>query len=84
MVARDFSGDDVITVLVNVGGFDWVRTSGSHVILTWYPPADHATEGRTVSVPRHDRLDTGTLTNIAEQAGARDFRAFCEWIARNR
>ncbi len=84
MVSRDFSGDDVITVLVNVGGFEWQRTTGSHVILKWFPPDHHDTQVRTVSVPRHDRLDTGTLRNIAAQAGARNFDAFCRWIDRNR
>jgi predicted RNA binding protein YcfA (HicA-like mRNA interferase family) len=55
MVTRDFSGDDVIRVPGNVGGFEWVCTTGSHVIMTWHPPESHDTEPRTVSVPRHDR-----------------------------
>ena len=84
MVTRDFSGDDVVKVLVNVGDFDWIRTTGSHMILKWEPPEEHDAETRTVSVPRHDRIDTGTLRNIAEQAGARDFDEFCKWIDRNR
>jgi len=84
MVTRDFSGDDIVTVLVNVGGFDWDRTTGSHMILKWTPPADHNTDPRTVSVPRKDRIRIGTLQNIAEQAGADDFDAFCRWIDRNR
>lgn len=83
MVSRDFSGDDVIRVLGNVGGFEWQRTAGDHVIMTWVPPEDHDTEPRTVSVPRHDRLDTGTPRSIADQAGAEDFDAFCEWIDRH-
>lgn len=84
MVTRDFSGDDVASVLINIGGFEWVRTSGSHMILKWTPPENHETEPRTVSVPRHDRIKTGTLRNIADQAGARDFDEFCSWIDRNR
>lgn len=84
MVTRDFSGDDVVKVLVNVGGFAWVRTNGDHMILKWTPPEAHNTEPRTVSVPRHDRVATGTLRNIAEQAGAEDFDAFCRWIDQNR
>jgi len=52
--------------------------------MKWFPPEEHDTEPRTVSVPRHDRIDTGTLRNIADQAGAEDFDAFCEWIDRNR
>jgi predicted RNA binding protein YcfA (HicA-like mRNA interferase family) len=85
MVTRDFSGDDVANVLVNVGGFEWVRTNESRMILKWYPPESHGdTEVRTVSVPRHDRLDTGTLKSIADQAGAVDFDSFCRWIDRHR
>jgi hypothetical protein len=41
------------------------------------------TEDR-VPVPLHDGLSTGTLRDIAEQAGAKDFQRFCEWIDRNR
>ena len=84
MVTRDFSGEDVVKVLVNVGNFEWVRTTGSHMILKWTPPDEHETPPRTVSVPRTDRLRIGTLRKIAEQAGADDFDAFCEWIDRNR
>ena len=54
------------------------------MILKWEPPEDHDTEPRTVSVPRHDRVREGTLRDIAEQAGAKDFDAFCRWIDRNR
>lgn len=35
-------------------------------------------EKRTVIVPLHDELDTGTLRSIAEQAGADDFQAFLD------
>lgn len=54
------------------------------MILRWEPPEDHDTEPRSVTVPRHDRLDTGTLQSIAEQAGAVDFDEFCQWIDDNR
>ena len=84
MVTRDFSGDDVAKVLANAGPFSLGRISGSHIILKWRPPEDHDTEPRTVTVPRHDSLDIGTLQSIAEQAGARDFDRFCRWIDRNR
>jgi len=36
-----------------------------------------------VTVPLHDELREGTLRDIAESAGARDFDAFCAWIDRN-
>jgi len=37
-------------------------------------------ERRTVTVPLHDRISVGTLQSIAEQCGANDFQAWCEWI----
>jgi predicted RNA binding protein YcfA (HicA-like mRNA interferase family) len=79
-----FSGRDVVKVMVNSGIYEWVRTNGDHAILRWEPPAGHDTDARTVPVPLHDELDTGTLRSIAEQAGARDFEAFQGWIERNR
>lgn len=41
-------------------------------------------EKRTVSVPLHDRVKTGTLKDIADGAGAKDFEKFCRWIDYNR
>ena len=84
MVSRDFSGADIVSVLCNVGNFTLDRINGDHYILVWEPPADHDTDRRTVSVPYHDRVDTGTLRQIAAQAGANDFEEFCKWIKRNR
>jgi predicted RNA binding protein YcfA (HicA-like mRNA interferase family) len=84
MVTRDFSGETVYKVLVNVGGFRHVRTTGDHLILRWDPPADHEdTDPRIVSVPAHDSLSIGTLRDIADDAGADDFDAFCKWIDRH-
>jgi predicted RNA binding protein YcfA (HicA-like mRNA interferase family) len=85
MVTRDFSGEDVYTVLVNVGGFRHVRTTGDHLILRWDPPKHHeTTEPRIVTVPAHDSIGIGTLHDIAEDAGAHDFESFCEWIDEHR
>lgn len=84
MVTRDFSGDDVIRVLCNTGPFHVESTTGSHAKLRWEPPDHHDTALRTVIVPRHSRIRLGTLQSIAEQAGAKDFDEFCEWIDRNR
>lgn len=39
---------------------------------------------QTVTVPQNDRIPTGTLHSITEQAGANDFEEFCTWIDRNR
>lgn len=71
-------------VLGNVGGFDWVRTNGDHIIMQWNPPTDHDTEPRTVTVSLHDRIRIGTLRKIGEQSGADDFDEFCRWIDRHR
>lgn len=70
--------------MVNSGIFEWVRTNGDHAILRWEPPDDHDADARTVPVPLHEELDTGTLRSIAEQAGAKDFGEFRAWIDRNR
>ena len=78
-----FSGKEVVKVMVNSGIYEWVRTTGDHAILRWKPPSDHDSDARTVPVPLHDELSTGTLRDIAEQAGAKDFQAFCDWIERN-
>lgn len=83
MVTRDFSGEEIYKVLVNVGGFAHVRTTGDHLILRWTPPESHNTEPRVVTVPLHDSVSIGTLRDIAEDAGANDFDSFCEWIDRN-
>jgi len=83
MVTRDFSGRDIYSVLVNEGNFTHVRTNGDHLILRWEPPDHHDTEPRTVVVPAHDRVNIGTLRQIADQAGANDFEAFCGWIDRH-
>jgi predicted RNA binding protein YcfA (HicA-like mRNA interferase family) len=75
---------EVVKVMVNSGIYEWDRTNGDHAILRWEPPADHDSDARTVTVPLHDEIDGGTLRSIAEQAGAKDFDAFREWIDRNR
>lgn len=70
--------------MVNSGIYEWSRTNGDHAILRWEPPAGHDSDARTVPVPLHDEIREGTLRDIAEQAGAKDFDEFCAWIDRNR
>jgi predicted RNA binding protein YcfA (HicA-like mRNA interferase family) len=70
--------------LVNKGNFQWVRTPGDHAILKWEHPDCPGVESRTVSVSLQDRVRTGTLCGIGEDAGAKDFDEFCKWIDRNR
>lgn len=82
MARRAFSGKEVVRVLVNVGGFEWRRTTGDHAQLYHEHPTN-AEDRRRVTVPLHDELRTGTLRGIAERAGAQDFGAFCGWTDRN-
>ena len=77
MSRRTYSGEDVIRAL-SKWRFRKVDQTGSHVKLRYrHPDTD---EVRTVVVPLHDELDTGTLRGIAEQAGARDFQNFLDAI----
>ena len=82
MSRRTFSGQEVAKVLVNVGGFEWRRTTGDHAQLYYEHPTNEE-DKRQVTVPLHDELKTGTLRNIAADAGANDVNAFCEWIDAN-
>ena len=77
MVRTTFSYREVLKVLTS-HGFVPVGGKGSHTTLR-YENADTG-EVRTVTVPKNDPIRTGTLQAIAEQAGADDFHAFCEWV----
>jgi len=79
-----FSGEEIVKVMVDRGIYEWVRTNGDHAILRWEPPDDHDSDARTVPVPLHDEVNTGTVRDIADQAGAKDVQAFRDWIERNR
>jgi len=72
----------VVTVLVNVGGFEWRRTTGDHAQLYYEHPTNED-DRRQVTVPLHDELRIGTLRGIADDAGAQNCEDFCAWIDRN-
>ena len=59
--------------------FHIVDRTGSHVKLRYEHPTNDD-DIRVVSVPMHDSIRIGTLRNIADQSGAEDFQAWCEWI----
>lgn len=80
MTTTDFSGRDIIKVLLQHGYQPQGRT-GSHVQLK---DVTESGEVRNVTVPMYDRLDVSLLQNIADQCGANDFREWCEWIDKNR
>lgn len=83
MTRRTYSGDDVVSVLVNNGPYRLDRISGDHYILRWKPPEDHDSPARTVVIPQHDEISTGTLKSIGEQAGMKEFQRFLDWLDRN-
>ena len=80
MPRRAFSGRQVAKVLLQ-WGFEPVGGRGSHRLFRYENPDTE--EVRTVTVPiTHDRIKIGTLREIARQAGAMDFDAFCEELDR--
>ncbi len=81
MSPSGFSGREVVKALTK-NRFHVVDRTGSHVKLRYEHPTNRD-DIRVVSVPMHDRISTGTLRSIADQAGAQSFDAFCEWIERH-
>ena len=75
---------DVVKVMVNSGIYEWVRTRGDHAVLRWEPPDHHDSMARTAVVPLHEEIAKGTLREIGEQAGMKDFQEFKAWVERNR
>lgn len=76
MSRRTYSGEEIIKALGN-WNFRRVDSSpGSHVKLRYTNP--NTGEVRIVVVPLHDELATGTLRDIADQAGANDFQDFLD------
>lgn len=77
MVRTMFSGQEVVKVLRSFG-YQPKQRHGSHIRLRYENP--DTGEVRNVDVPMHDEIDIGTLRSIADQCGADDFYAWCEWI----
>ena len=77
MVRKTFSGRELVKVLRSFG-YVPVSREGSHVRLRY----EHAETGevRNVDVSQHDEIAIGTLRSIADQCGADDFEAWCEWV----
>jgi len=79
VVRTTFSSDEILTTLTK-HGFVPVGGKGSHTTLRYENP--DTGDVRTVTVPKADPIPTGTLHDIADQAGAEDFHNFCEWVDR--
>ncbi|MFC6722314.1 type II toxin-antitoxin system HicA family toxin [Halobacteriaceae archaeon SHR40] len=77
MVRTTFSGREIISVLREFG-YRPVSRTGSHVRLRYEHP--ETGEIRNVDVPMHKEVKIGTLRSIADQCGAADFEAWCQWI----
>ncbi|WP_134672308.1 type II toxin-antitoxin system HicA family toxin [Halorussus marinus] len=75
MARGTYSGREIVRALGN-WNFRKVDQTGDHVKLRYIDP--NTGEKRTVIVPLHDELATGTLKSIAEQAGADDFQKFLD------
>jgi len=80
MQTTDFSGRDVIKVL-RKHDYEFVTRTGSHVQMRDVTETGNV---RNVTIPMHDRISTGTLRNIADQCGAKDFEKWCRWIDEHR
>ena len=59
-----------------------VDRAGSHLKLRYVHP--ETGETRNVTVPLGHEISGDTLRNIADQCGADDFHAWCEWIDEHR
>jgi predicted RNA binding protein YcfA (HicA-like mRNA interferase family) len=80
MPTTDFSGRDIAKVLLK-HGYERRGRMGSHLQLR---DVTDSGEVRNVTVPMYDRIDVSLLQAIADQCGANDFHAWCEWIDQHR
>lgn len=78
MSRRTYSGEDIARALGKWGFRRIAGGKGSHIKLRYVHPKTG--EKRTVIIPDHDELATGTLQDIATQAGANDFQKFLDAI----
>lgn len=72
-----YTGQELAKALIEMK-YQPVDRTGSHLKLRYTNP--HTDEVRSVSIPMGGEIPAGTLRKIAEQCGANDFRAWCEWI----
>ena len=82
MVRTNFSGREIASVLIDHGFVQSSRV-GSHLKLRYESPDTEEVRIVTVPMQSADDIPTGTLQSIAQQCGANDFHAWCQWIAQN-
>jgi predicted RNA binding protein YcfA (HicA-like mRNA interferase family) len=78
-MGADFLGREVVKALTK-NRYYIVNRTGSHVKLRYEHPTNED-DVRIVTVTMHDSISVGTLSDIADQCGAEDFQAWCDWIA---
>ena len=71
-VPRNLSGSDLISYLLSIG-FRKVRQTGSHVRLE----IDLPQGTQAITIPLHDPLKVGTLTNILKDVAEKTGR---DWM----
>ena len=80
MTRTDFSGRELVKALTGYG-FRITGRTGSHVQLRYNHP-DNPDDVRRTTIPLHDSIAIGTLRGIADDCGAKDLYAWCDWIER--
>jgi len=76
-VPPPYSARELVAALTEMG-YQPVARAGSHLKLRYIHP--ETGEVRNVTIPMGNEISGDTLRNIADQCGANDFQAWCDWI----
>ena len=83
MVYADFDGREMVKALRSMQ-YRPVGRKGSHVKLRYEHPDTDEVRVVTVPLTDSDQISQDTYRSIAEQCGAENFEAWCEWIDNHR
>jgi predicted RNA binding protein YcfA (HicA-like mRNA interferase family) len=83
MVYASFDGREIVKALRSMG-YRPVGREGSHVKLRYDHPETDEVRVVTVPLTDSDQISQDTYRTIADQYGADDFAAWCEWIDEHR
>lgn len=75
----NFDGREIVTALRTMR-YRPVSRAGSHVKLRYENPETDEVRVVTVPLTDSDQISQDTYRSIAEQCGANDFDAWCQWI----
>jgi predicted RNA binding protein YcfA (HicA-like mRNA interferase family) len=76
-VPAPYTAGELVGALTEMG-YKPVDRAGSHLKLRYVHP--ETGEVRNVTVPMGTEIGGSTLRSIADQCGAEDFQAWCDWI----